>query len=326
MSCAPAGLPGQCVRRRRMVLSRRCAQSTIRGAASQAHRARSCVACRRASPSVRRNPRKPNPSGQVGPLINRQRNSLSRARARAKIASREKFALYAQSASKNLRQVLERTRENRLAYDKRTSGGRFLSIDPVTTEANSGGSFNRYAYANNSPYQYIDPDGRFAFLLPLVPYVATATVAIVGHYVLPGRQGREDTARAVGNAILNSGSGDKGNNSQAGSSSGGNSGAKIEEGKQGKHVPGHNNFEPGKSELTHPNPQSLVDEHKGTGQQVGSTPVGEAGSRERVDFGTNIGVYVDPATGQRSPTTNGMIHESKKGVHIVPARPNDESK
>ncbi len=205
MSCAPAGLPGQCVRRRRMVLSRRCAQSTTRGEASQAHRARSCVACRRASPSVRRNPRKPNPSSQVRPLINRQRNSLSRARARAKIASREKFALYAQSASKNLRQVLERTRGNRFAYDKRTSGGRFLSIDPVVTDANTGGSFNRYAYANNSPYQYIDPDGRFAFLIPLVPYVATATVAIVGHYVLPGRQGREDTARAVGNAIFNHG-------------------------------------------------------------------------------------------------------------------------
>ena len=38
--------------------------------------------------------------------------------------------------------------------------GRFLSIDPVTTDANTGGSFNRYAYANNSPYRYIDPDGR----------------------------------------------------------------------------------------------------------------------------------------------------------------------
>ncbi|MDN4037291.1 RHS repeat-associated core domain-containing protein [Massilia sp. YIM B02443] len=40
--------------------------------------------------------------------------------------------------------------------------GRFLSIDPVTTDANTGGSFNRYAYANNSPYKYIDPDGRNA--------------------------------------------------------------------------------------------------------------------------------------------------------------------
>jgi RHS repeat-associated protein len=83
--------------------------------------------------------------------------------------------------------------------------GRFLSVDPMVTDADNGGSFNRYAYANNSPYRYIDPDGRLAFLIPLVPYVATATVAIVGHYVLPGRQGREDTARAVGNAILNHG-------------------------------------------------------------------------------------------------------------------------
>ncbi len=39
---------------------------------------------------------------------------------------------------------------------------RFLSIDPVITDANTGASFNRYNYANNSPYKYIDPDGRIA--------------------------------------------------------------------------------------------------------------------------------------------------------------------
>ena len=38
--------------------------------------------------------------------------------------------------------------------------GRFLSVDPVTTDTSSGGGFNRYAYAANSPYKYIDPDGR----------------------------------------------------------------------------------------------------------------------------------------------------------------------
>jgi RHS repeat-associated protein len=43
--------------------------------------------------------------------------------------------------------------------------GRFLSIDAVTTDANTGGSFNRYAYANNNPYKYIDPDGRNPWLL-----------------------------------------------------------------------------------------------------------------------------------------------------------------
>ncbi len=37
---------------------------------------------------------------------------------------------------------------------------RFLSIDPVTTDANTGGSFNRYAYASNNPFKYVDPDGR----------------------------------------------------------------------------------------------------------------------------------------------------------------------
>jgi RHS repeat-associated protein len=41
--------------------------------------------------------------------------------------------------------------------------GRFLSIDPVTTDVNTGDSFNRYDYANNNPYKYIDPDGRSAY-------------------------------------------------------------------------------------------------------------------------------------------------------------------
>ncbi|HJS61845.1 MAG TPA: RHS repeat-associated core domain-containing protein, partial [Pseudolabrys sp.] len=38
--------------------------------------------------------------------------------------------------------------------------GRFLSMDPVTADANTGGNFNRYWYANNNPYKFIDPDGR----------------------------------------------------------------------------------------------------------------------------------------------------------------------
>jgi hypothetical protein len=38
--------------------------------------------------------------------------------------------------------------------------GRFLSIDPVVTDIHAGESFNRYRYASNNPYRYIDPDGR----------------------------------------------------------------------------------------------------------------------------------------------------------------------
>lgn len=37
---------------------------------------------------------------------------------------------------------------------------RLLSVDPVLTSTSNGSSFNRYIYANNNPYRYIDPDGR----------------------------------------------------------------------------------------------------------------------------------------------------------------------
>ena len=40
--------------------------------------------------------------------------------------------------------------------------GRFLSVDPVTADPTTGINFNRYWYANNNPYMYTDPDGRFS--------------------------------------------------------------------------------------------------------------------------------------------------------------------
>ena len=40
--------------------------------------------------------------------------------------------------------------------------GRFLSVDPVTADGNTGGNFNRYWYADNNPYKFVDPDGREA--------------------------------------------------------------------------------------------------------------------------------------------------------------------
>ena len=38
--------------------------------------------------------------------------------------------------------------------------GRFLSVDPVLTDGKTGSGFNRFAYAENNPYKYVDPDGR----------------------------------------------------------------------------------------------------------------------------------------------------------------------
>lgn len=42
-------------------------------------------------------------------------------------------------------------------YDPRI--GRFMAIDPVGFGSGNPASFNRYAYANNNPYRYVDPDG-----------------------------------------------------------------------------------------------------------------------------------------------------------------------
>jgi RHS repeat-associated protein len=72
--------------------------------------------------------------------------------------------------------------------------GRFLSVDPVVTDANSGGGFNRYNYANNSPYKYVDPDGRAAALA--VPIIGG--VLIIGGY----KYATDPQARAVIKRIL----------------------------------------------------------------------------------------------------------------------------
>jgi Bacterial toxin 50 len=53
---------------------------------------------------------------------------------------------------------------------------------------------------------------------------------------------------------------------------------------------------------------------------VNSVPVGLPGSRERIDFGYEIGMNADPA-GNTSPTTVGILHYAKDGVHVVPGRP-----
>lgn len=91
---------------------------------------------------------------------------------------------------------------------------------------------------------------------------------------------------------------------------------KIHSDKQGKHMPGHKNYQPGKSRLTISlsEAQRLINEYSGTG-----TPVSP--NKERVDFGRVIGKFVDPRTGDSWDTAVGIIHYSQNGVHVVPAMP-----
>ncbi|MEX8505363.1 RHS repeat domain-containing protein [Leptothrix ochracea] len=57
--------------------------------------------------------------------------------------------------------------------------GRFVSIDPVDFDEANLHSFNRYAYSNNNPLKYKDPDGR----LPDPIFLAFAALAVV---TIPG--------------------------------------------------------------------------------------------------------------------------------------------
>ena len=64
--------------------------------------------------------------------------------------------------------------------------GRFYSNDPVGFTGNPH-SFNRYAYVNNNPYKYVDPDGKLAFLawfatppgIAALEYTASALVGTI---------------------------------------------------------------------------------------------------------------------------------------------------
>jgi RHS repeat-associated protein len=48
--------------------------------------------------------------------------------------------------------------------------GRFMSMDPVGFDTDNIHSHNRYAYANNNPYRYIDPDGRSPIDIAFLAY------------------------------------------------------------------------------------------------------------------------------------------------------------
>ncbi|WP_434559389.1 RHS repeat-associated core domain-containing protein [Pseudomonas sp. R1-6] len=58
--------------------------------------------------------------------------------------------------------------------------GRFMGVDPVDFQTDNLHSFNRYAYTNNNPYKYVDPNGRYAYLVaPIMSLFSALSVSAI---------------------------------------------------------------------------------------------------------------------------------------------------
>ena len=104
--------------------------------------------------------------------------------------------------------------------------GRFYSNDPVDTVAHLYGTngtygFNRYAYANNNPYKFTDPDGRSSYnpqgmAATLQPLSTAQKIAGVRMVISASPAGRGvQIAKVVVGAVLNEAANSGDNNSSA---------------------------------------------------------------------------------------------------------------
>ena len=93
----------------------------------------------------------------------------------------------------------------------------------------------------------------------------------------------------------------------------------IHFGKQAKHLEGAREQIKTKSPITVGiiRIQELVAKYAGTGEWKDSR-------KERVNFHEVIGQFRDLSIGKDLPTTWGIIHYSKAGAHVVPAKPEEK--
>ncbi len=95
----------------------------------------------------------------------------------------------------------------------------------------------------------------------------------------------------------------------------------ILEGKQGKHIIGHNNYKPGHSYITVSlqEAQELVNKYAGTGH-INRDKTGRWQNTETIEHDAIIGVDIDNRSGLKTETNIFKIHYAKNGTHIVPKR------
>jgi len=75
--------------------------------------------------------------------------------------------------------------------------GQLMGVDPVGFQEGNVHSFNRYTYANNNPYFYVDPDGKYGIPGAIYGTIAGGT----GGYIASGGTLREKIIGSLSGAI-----------------------------------------------------------------------------------------------------------------------------
>ncbi len=96
-------------------------------------------------------------------------------------------------------------------------------------------------------------------------------------------------------------------------------------GNQNKHIQGEKRYISGRSYIygDRSKAQELVNKYSGTGE-IRFSDNGKWTQKEFIYLDRNIGVHINPETGEKIPTNAFAIHYGKKGTHIIPAKRRDE--
>jgi hypothetical protein len=98
----------------------------------------------------------------------------------------------------------------------------------------------------------------------------------------------------------------------------------LNRGHQTKHIEGSHNFDPERGTLT-ADAEELIRLYTGNGVFLKSRS-GVWNQREWFKHTSEIGFWRCNITGKEGATTKGVLHYSKKGVHVVPSDPKGERK
>ena len=197
--------------------------------------------------------------------------------------------------------------------------GRFLSVDPVVTDANTGKGFGLYTYVEDNPYRYVDPDGRqLAQAIQVcarIPACATTAGAVLAGI----------TGKAVSNAIQNSSSSSSSGSSGTSGASGDAAAAPAPAaGAPANGGDSNTNTNPYAGPVSEP--VTVVDQNGnaipvGTGQSVQTSPNGDYQQVLGAD-GKPTGDRMDRGghKGQKDPQAQGP-HGHRPGVKTEDGNP-----